>query len=210
MRLDPDVSWRAERVGSHAKRTMVITRTLRTCHYSKTHKRDVLGDDELGLGGRDHVLRCHTRRWLDQWAVFGESNHCELIDNQIDLSQRGERQGAFLDDLRLAVGSVLHGHEDALRSRHKIHRPRPSPAPSAGDHPVRKMSLRVHLQAAQHGHVEVPAANQAEGHGAVKGTCARQRAHRVPGRVGERPVQPCPPREWDRCRSLRSPTERIG
>ena len=98
MTFDPDVSWRAERVGSHAKRTMVITRTLRTCHYSKTHKRDVLGDDELGLGGRPRPPLSHP-------ALF-----------------------------------------------------------------------------------EVPAANQAEGYGAVKDTCDRLSARWVSGRVGERPV----------------------
>jgi hypothetical protein len=61
-------------------------------HYSNRHLRNALGHDELRLGCRDHIVRCDTWRRLRQGrATAGESNHCELSYNQIDLSQRGER-----------------------------------------------------------------------------------------------------------------------
>ena len=75
--------------------------------------------------------------------------------------------------LALALGAMDHGHDHASGAGDQVHRPAHAGHELSGDHPVGQPSLRIDLQAAQHGQVEVPAANQAEGEGAVEAGCAR-------------------------------------
>ena len=75
-----------------------------------------------------------------------------------------------------------------------------------GDHPVGEMARAVDLQGAEHRHVEVPAADQAERHRAVERAGAGQRADRPSARVGQQRMVPCLPPAARRCRSGRSPT----
>ena len=46
--------------------------------------------------------------------------------------------------------------------------------------------MLIDLQAAQHGHIDVSAANEAERHRAVERRCTRQRGYRPPGRIGQK------------------------
>jgi len=64
-----------------------------------------------------------------------------------------QRQGALPDDLRLALGGVLHRDDRPLRASHQVHRPAHSGQHLAGDHPIGRSSLGVDLKAAQHRHI---------------------------------------------------------
>ena len=99
---------------------------------------------------------------------------------------RRDRQRAFLHDLRLALGGVLHRHDDPLGAGHQVHGAAHARHHLAGDHPVGEMPRLIDLQAAEHREVEMAAADQAERHGAVERAGAGQRGDRPAARVGQR------------------------
>ena len=118
------------------------------------------------------------------WPPANEMTASSVTSRSI-LAQRGQRQRALLDDLGRALGGVLHGDDDALGAGDEVHRAAHAGHHLAGDHPVRQVAGLVDLQAAEHGDVEVAAADQAERDGAVERGRARQRGDRLAGGVGE-------------------------
>ena len=80
---------------------------------------------------------------------------------------------------------MLHRDDDALGTRYQIHS---APHPRhhfVRNHPVGQVSGLVHLQSAEHGEVEMPAANEAERHRAVECAGARQRRDWTAARICE-------------------------
>lgn len=110
---------------------------------------------------------------------------------------------ALLDDLCLALGTVLHGDHDALSPCCEIHRASHAWNHLAGNHPVREKALLVDLKPAEHGHVNVPTADQAEGHGAVECACSRKRGNGSPSCIGQTGLGQSVLGGWDLCQSDR-------
>ena len=98
----------------------------------------------------------------------------QVGDDQVHRSDRGEGERAFLDDLRRALRGVDHGDDHAPGPGDQVHRAAHPRHELARDHPVGQAALRVDLESAQDGQVEVPAADQAEGEGAVEAGGARE------------------------------------
>ena len=92
----------------------------------------------------------------------------------------------FFDDLRGALGGVLHGHDDTLGAGHQIHGTAHARHHLVGDHPIGKMPLLIDLQAAEHREVEMTAADEAERHGAIECAGAGKCGDRAPAGVGQR------------------------
>ena len=72
-----------------------------------------------------------------------------------------------------------------LAPRDQIHRAAHARHHLAGDHPVGEMAVGIDLQAAEHGDVDMAAADQPERHRAVEGRSTRQRADRLAAGVGQ-------------------------
>ena len=67
---------------------------------------------------------------------------------------------ASLDDLVAAVlRGVFHGDDDLLRAGHEIHRAAHALDHLPRNHPVGEVALFIDLQRAEHGQVDVPAAD---------------------------------------------------
>ena len=87
--------------------------------------------------------------------------------------QAGERQRAARQDLVAAVlRGVLHRDDDLLGSGDEIHRAAHALDHLAGNHPVGEVAFLVHLQRAEHGQVDVPAAHHRERVGAAEVDCS--------------------------------------
>ena len=69
---------------------------------------------------------------------------------------------------------VLHGDDHALGAGHQVHRAAHALDHLAGNHPVGEAARFVHLQRAEDGQVDVPAAHHRERLGAVEIGAARQ------------------------------------
>src|SRR4029078_1222639 len=153
----------------------------------KGHLLHMVRQDELGFGCRDHLFRCDAWCRLNQGCTaIWKRDDCEISDDQINLSQRGERKRALFYNLGFAFSGMLHGYHDALCTRYQVHRPAHAWNHLAGYHPVREVSLRVYLQTPKHRHIDMAATNETEGDSAVERTCSRQSAHRIPGCIRER------------------------
>ena len=114
-----------------------------------------------------------------------------LGDDQVDPANRGQRQRAPLDQFGGAFGGVRHRDDDPSGAGHEIHRPAHSRHHDPRHQPVREMALFVHLQATEHRHVEMPAADQPERHRGVDRTGARPGTDRPAAGVGQiRPGKP--------------------
>jgi len=87
-------------------------------------------------------------------ALRRDVDEREFCDDVIDYFDAGERQGALLQDFGLVVaGGVFHGDEDALGTRDEVHRAAHAFQHFAGDGPVGKRALFIHLQRAEDGEV---------------------------------------------------------
>ena len=144
------------------------------------------GNDEFGFGDRHDLADADARRGLQQRRLaVGKGDDRHVGHDQIDRPCRRQRQGAFGDDLGFALRGVLHGDDDPLGAADEIHGAAHSRHHLAGDRPVGEMASRVDLQAAEHGDVDMAAADQAERHRAVEGAGARQRADRPAAGIGQ-------------------------
>ena len=115
----------------------------------------------------------------------GKPDHRELGDDEVHRPVRRERQRALLDDLGRPLAVCCMATMTRLAPATRSMAP-PMPGHHlAGNHPVREASVLVDLQAAEHRQVEMPAADQAEGHRAVERGRARQGGDRPPARVRE-------------------------
>ncbi len=122
-------------------------------------------DVERGAGGGADGLFGGVRGDLAQHQPGGRDvDDRQLGDDLVDDPLPGQRQGAALQDLVAAVArGVLHRDDDAPGARHQIHGAAHALHHLAGDHPVGEVALLVHLERAQHGDVDVPAAHHREG-----------------------------------------------
>ena len=109
------------------------------------------------------------RGLLEDEARGGDGDEGELGDDDVDAAEPGEGEGARLQDLRRAVlRRVLHGDDDAAGASDEVHRAAHALHHLAGDHPVGEVALLGDLQRAEHGHVDVTAADEREAGGAVE------------------------------------------
>src|SRR5262249_57698678 len=91
---------------------------------SQPHLRHLIRDRQLSLSGRDHLLNrdagsCFQKRC----ATADVFNDGHFADNEIDWPGGSQWQRAFVDNLRLTLGSVLHCDNYALAARDQVHRP---------------------------------------------------------------------------------------
>ena len=107
------------------------------------------------------------------------------VTTRLTAPHRGQRQRALLEDLRLALGRMDHGDDHALGAGHQIHGAAHAGNHLARNHPVGEHAALVDLQAAEHGDVDVAAADQAEREGAVKGAGAGDGADEAAARVSQ-------------------------
>jgi hypothetical protein len=89
------------------------------------------------------------------------------------------------DDLGFAFLRMGHRDDDALCARNEVHGAAHAGNHAARHHPVGEPSHLIDLKAPQHRQVQMAAADEAEGHGAVEGRSARQGADRAASGVGE-------------------------
>ena len=80
---------------------------------------------------------------------------------------------------------MLHGHDHVLRPGHQVHRAAHARHHLPGHHPVGQIAFLVHLQAAEHGHIHMPAADDAERQGAVEEGRAGDHAARLAAGVDQ-------------------------
>ena len=91
----------------------------------------------------------------------------------------GQRQRTFLQNFGLVVASrMFHGHEDAFRACHKIHRAAHAFQHFPWDRPVRERSLFIDLQRAENGEIDVAAADHGKRISGGKITGAAEFANR--------------------------------
>jgi hypothetical protein len=81
---------------------------------------------------------------------------------------------------------MLHRHDYALGAGDEIHGAAHAGHHLLRDHPVGQETVLVNLQPAEHGEIEVTAANEAERHGTVERAGAGQGGDGPAGRVRER------------------------
>ena len=83
---------------------------------------------------------------------------------------------------------MLHGDDDARRARHQIHGAAHARHHLARHLPVGQMPGLVDLQPAQNRHVQMPAPDQAEAHGAVDAGSPRHSRDKAAARIRQMPV----------------------
>lgn len=89
---------------------------------SDLHRRNLLGQHQLRLSRGDHLLNGNPGTGFDErCAATRKADHGHFGNDKID-GARG-RQRALVQDLRLALGSMLHGDDNAFGTSHKVHRP---------------------------------------------------------------------------------------
>ena len=114
---------------------------------------------------------------LERRVVIGPLEHREVGDDDIDHIAPGQRQGAGRDDLGAAVlGGVFHHHDDLLDPGNQVHRPAHALDHLARDHPVGDVAVFGDFHRAEHGQIDLAAANHREAGGAVKIGRVRQLA----------------------------------
>ena len=103
----------------------------------------------------------------DEPATLFYFKHAELSDDEINHAEPGDRQRALFQNLWTAIlGSVFHYCHDTLHSGHEIHRPTGPFDHLAGNHPIRDIAFVGHLECAENGEIDVPAANHGKRIGA--------------------------------------------
>ena len=86
---------------------------------------NLLGQHQLRLSRGDHLLNGNPGTGFDErCAATRKADHGHFGNDEID-GARG-RQRALVQDLRLALGSMLHGDDNPFGTSHKVHR---SPMP---------------------------------------------------------------------------------
>ncbi len=80
----------------------------------------------------------------------------------------------FLTILDFPLAACCMATIDALGAGHQIHRPAHARDHLARDRPVGELALRIDLEPAQHRHVDMAAADQAERHRAVEDSMRRE------------------------------------
>src|SRR5262249_47909134 len=115
-------------------------------------------------------------------------NDGHFADNEIDWPGGSQWQRAFVDNLRLTLGSVLHRDNYALGAGDQVHRPAHPRHHFSRDHPICQKALRVHLEGAEQGDVDMPAADEPERHGTIERARARQSCDGTAAGVGEEPM----------------------
>ena len=73
----------------------------------------------------------------------------EIGHYHVDHVLAGQRQVAFLQELRAVLGGMLHHHDDALDAGDEIHRAAHALDHLAGDHPVGEIAVLRHLHGAE-------------------------------------------------------------
>ncbi len=137
---------------------------LRPPHYSAL-ERNV--ERCAGLGA--NVVHCDAGMQFseNEAATLLHLEHAQVGDDEIDDSQTRDWQRAFFQNLRAAVsGAVLHHRHHALHSGDEVHRATGSFDHLAGNHPIRDVAFVRHLEGAENGEIDVPAANHRERVGA--------------------------------------------
>ncbi len=105
-------------------------------------------------GSTSITARSVTTRWMHSRPVSGSA--------------------ALLHDLvAAAAGDVLHHHDHALRAVDEVHRAAHALDHLPGDHPVGEVAAGADLHRAEHGDVDVPAADHRERQGRVEERRAR-------------------------------------
>src|SRR6185436_10870244 len=134
-----------------------------------TRKKRSRRDEEIAGGLGAHFLDRHARVELLQHQPFGRYyfEHAQIRDDHVDHALAGDRQRAALKHLRGAVlRGVLHQHHDPADARDQVHRAAGALDHLPRHHPVGEVAVLRHLQAAEDGKVDVPAADHGEGVGA--------------------------------------------
>jgi len=133
---------------------------------------------------------------LEQLAV-DEAEDGQLGDDDIGGSRGGERVRALGDHLRLtARRRRRHRHDHAASADHEVHRAADAEHVLAGNGPVRDVTGGAHLERAQHGDVDVAAADHREARGAVEVRGSRQRGDRLLRGVDQVGVELVRVRSW--------------
>ena len=78
---------------------------------------------------------------------------------------------ALLEDLRVALCSVLHSEDNSVGTYQKVHGTTHSWSSLTRDDPVSEVSLLVNFQSAEESHVDVASANHSETCCRVEGSC---------------------------------------
>eukprot|EP01025_Chloroclados_australasicus_P040009 TRINITY_DN4164_c1_g1_i6.p1 TRINITY_DN4164_c1_g1~~TRINITY_DN4164_c1_g1_i6.p1 ORF type:complete len:316 (+),score=45.89 TRINITY_DN4164_c1_g1_i6:256-1203(+) len=144
---------------------------------------DGVRDEDFGLGlGLDLVDR-HAGGHFGQHEAMLVVVHFEdaqVGDDHVDATLAGQREGALLDDLGLALlVGVLHGDDDLADAGDQVHRAAHALDHLAGDHPVGDIALLADFHGAQDAHVDVPASDHAEALGATEEAGAGAGGHRL-------------------------------
>ena len=141
---------------------------------------------ELCLGGREDLRHRYSGRCLTQnCSAIGKRDDCQFGDDQIYWTKRRKRQSAFLDDLGFTLSGVLHRDDDALGAGYQVHRAAHARHHLSRDHPVRQLPGLIDLQSAEHGQINMTAANKTKRHCAVERAGARERRDRATAGVGQ-------------------------
>src|SRR6202012_707888 len=125
-----------------------------------------------------HLVLGDAGGQLDQLRATGllvDGEHRQVGNQHVHHIGPGQRQGAFVQELGAAVlVDVLHDHHDLLHAGDEVHGPAHALHHLAGDGPVGEVAVLGHLHGAQHGHVDMAAADHGEAVGAREEAGARQ------------------------------------
>src|SRR6478752_1655164 len=128
--------------------------------WSELHFRDIVRNRELGFRYGKHLGDFQAgRRFHERGFAAGKGDHGHIRHDEIDRPRRCQGQVALGYDLGLALGGVLHGDDDALGAAHQVHGPAHARHHLAWDHPIGEMAAGVDLQAAEHGDIDMAAAD---------------------------------------------------
>ncbi len=148
------------------------------------HRGVGLDRDRLEVGGGVERRACFGFYFVNGCAgcEFGEDELCALFvpledgqvgDEHIDAGFAGEGEGACGYELvRVALGDVLHGYDDAFDARDEVHGAAHSLDEFAGDHPVGDVGVLADLHCAEDGDINVPASDHGEGIAGGEEGCA--------------------------------------
>jgi hypothetical protein len=118
--------------------------------------------------------------------VIVPRKHGKVGHDHVDHIAPGQRQRAGGDELGAAVfGSVFHHHDDPLHPGDQIHRPAHALDHLARHHPVGDVAVFGDFHRAQHGQVDMPAADHRKAGGAVEIGGIGQFADRLLARVDQ-------------------------
>ena len=103
--------------------------------------------------------------------------YCKVSDDQVDDALASQREGAFPDDSRISLGNVFHKHNDAGHAGDQVHGASHAFEDFTWDHEVGKVAVGGDLEGAEHGDVDMAAADHGEGFRAVEGGCSRDHGY---------------------------------